>query len=47
MIWRPVIAGYGTLHEVKHLWTIDDLMDAHEALDIKEEAERYYSERKG
>lgn len=39
LIWRPVINGLGTLKEVKYDWTIDDLMDAHEALDVKEEIE--------
>ena len=33
------MAGLDTLTNVKYHWTIDDLMDAHEALDIKQEAE--------
>ena len=33
------MAGLDTLTNVKHHWTIDDLYDAHEALDIKEEME--------
>lgn len=38
-------AGYGTLHDVKHRMTLDDLLDAHEALDIKEEAQEHMMER--
>lgn len=33
------MAGFGQLLEVRFRWTIDDLLDAHEVLDIKEEAE--------
>jgi hypothetical protein len=39
MIWRPVLAGLCTLEEIERSWTLDDLMDAHEALDIKAEWE--------
>jgi hypothetical protein len=39
------MAGFGTLHEVKHQWTIEDLWDAHEACDIKEEAQAYQEEQ--
>jgi hypothetical protein len=28
-----------TLHEIESHWSIDDLADAHEALDIRQEAE--------
>lgn len=38
------MAGLDTLTNVQHVWTIDDLMDAHEALDFKEEAERLMME---
>lgn len=34
------MAGYGSLHEVKKLWTIDDVADAHEILDLQADAER-------
>jgi ABC-type uncharacterized transport system substrate-binding protein len=40
MLWRPVIAGYDTLSEVKYSWNIDDLFDSHELLDMKEEQDR-------
>ena len=45
MIWRPVVAGFGTLNEVCFEWTIDDLMDANEVLDLKEAAEAEQIER--
>lgn len=34
----------GQLLDVKFKWTIDDLLDAHEALDIKEEMESHLLE---
>ena len=40
MIWRPVLAGILTLKEIETYYDINDLWDANEALDIKEEAER-------
>lgn len=36
MIWRPVVAGLGSLKEVQYEWDIDDLFDAMELLDLKE-----------
>lgn len=39
------MAGLDTLTNVREAWTIDDLYDAHEALDIKEEVEREAYER--
>lgn len=41
IIWRPVLAQLGKLNEVRYEWNIDDLFDAHEVLDIKEEAEQF------
>lgn len=35
---RPVLNKMGSLMEVKHQWNIDELMDAHEILDAKEDA---------
>jgi hypothetical protein len=46
MVWRPVLEGLGSLVEVTEQWTIEDLFDAHEALDIRNESQRYYAERK-
>lgn len=33
------MAGYGTLTEVRRDWSIDDLMDAVECLEVKADAE--------
>jgi hypothetical protein len=35
-----VIAGYGSLVEVRDIWDIDTLFDSLEILDMKEEAEK-------
>ena len=40
-IWRPILAGIATLHEVEREWTLDDLMDCHEAMDIQAEQDDY------
>lgn len=37
------MAGLCTLSELHEKWDINDLYDAHEALDIKDEAEIFYS----
>lgn len=39
------MAGFGRLKEVKDDWNIDELLDAHEALDIKEEREAAMMEK--
>lgn len=39
--------GFGTLDEVKWKWTLKDLMDAHEVMDLMEEAEEWASKQKG
>lgn len=39
-IWRPVMAGYGTLVEVQTQWSLDDLADALEAIEVSAECER-------
>ena len=39
MIWRPVLEGLDTLTNVKQAWTLDDLLDAHDALDAKADME--------
>ena len=41
-IWRPVEAGLCSLREVQEEWSMDDLLDAHELLDVKAEAEWYH-----
>lgn len=40
------MAGLDTLTNVRDLWSIDDLLDAHEALDIKDEIERSAVEKR-
>lgn len=39
------MAGFGTLLEVKHKWSIDDLLDALEVLDDQEAAQRSMLEK--
>ena len=43
--WRPILEGVATLEEVETYYSLNDLADAHEALDIKDEAEAYYNKR--
>lgn len=42
---RVAMAGIATMREIETYWNINDLADANEALDIKEEAEAFYSEQ--
>lgn len=37
-----MLAKIATLEEIERHWSLVDIADAHEALDIKEEAEAYY-----
>jgi len=46
MIWRPIGAGLTTLAEMDDRWDLCDLLNAHEYLDIKEEAEAFYAKQK-
>jgi len=39
-----VISGIATLEEIERYWNINDLYDAHEAMDIKEELEQHVIE---
>ena len=34
-LWRPILAKIATLYEIETHWSIDDLADAHEVLDVK------------
>lgn len=43
MIWRPILAGIATLEEIERHWSFNDLLDAHEVLDIKEDVEEYHN----
>jgi len=37
-IWLPIIEGITTLKELDEHWTLCDLLDCHEALEIKNKA---------
>jgi hypothetical protein len=38
-VWRIVLAGLATLREVEHDWSLIDVLEANEILDMKEELE--------
>lgn len=40
MIWRLVLEKVATLAEIEQHWTLLDVGDANEALDLKDEQER-------
>lgn len=44
-VWRIVLEGVATLQEIETWWSIDDLADAHEALDVKQALEAAALER--
>ena len=35
VIWRVIDGGLSTLTEIKENWSIDDLLNAHEMLDLR------------
>ena len=39
-IWRLVLSQVTTLQEMETHWSVVDMLDAHEALDLQEDAER-------
>lgn len=41
LVWRPILAGIATLEEIDRHWSLSDLLDANEALDIRDEAEEW------
>ena len=43
-LMAPVMAGQGLI-EVENMWSIDNLCDWHEALEIKNEAQEFYTRR--
>ena len=46
-VWRPILAGALTFYETETICDINDIADANEALDLKNEAiERLYNETK-
>ena len=40
IIWRIVLAKMATLNEIETTWSFDNIMDANEILDIKEDIEQ-------
>ncbi len=40
MIWRPVVEHIARLHEIDTHYDLLDLLSAHEALDLRDAAER-------
>lgn len=45
-IWRIVISKHATLQEIETHWSIDDLCDANEALDVKSDIEHYVAKNR-
>lgn len=45
-VWRVWLTGNVTLHELDTYWTMSDLFDANEALDLKNEVEEFYANNK-
>ncbi|MCK5316397.1 MAG: hypothetical protein KAJ55_00705, partial [Anaerolineales bacterium] len=45
--WRPILAKITTLQEIENHWSLCDILDVHEALDIQQEAEEYANRPKG
>lgn len=35
-MWRLVLRGVATLSEIEHRWSMTDVLDANEALDIRD-----------
>ncbi len=46
-IWTPVLEGFGTLSEVQEKWDIDDILDAHEIVSMKQELSKEDKKRDG
>lgn len=36
LLWRPIIRGKCTLHELRTVYSFDDLADMHEALNLED-----------
>lgn len=36
LIWRPIMRGKCTLHELRTVYSFDDLADMHEALNLED-----------
>lgn len=35
LLWRPIVEGMCILHELRTIYTFDDLADMHEALNLR------------
>ena len=44
-IWRPVKAQWATLQEIETHWSIVDLANCHQLLDIEQEADDFESKK--
>lgn len=42
MLWRLVTNKIASLHEIESHWSLDDILDANEVLDIQQEAQDFY-----
>lgn len=45
MMWAPVMAGYGSLDEVRYKWSIDDLAACQDVLAVKADSEAWAHEQ--
>jgi hypothetical protein len=43
-IWRPVVRKIATYTEIMNSWTLNDLADCHEAMDLQDAADQFYSD---
>ncbi len=44
-LWRPIVYKVATLQEMDIHWSINDLADCHDAMDIRTEAEKIASDK--
>jgi hypothetical protein len=44
-VWRLVLEGMASLHEVETHWTITDVLDANEALDVQGDVTEWHRRR--
>lgn len=44
-IWRLVLKSIATLHEIESHWTISDVLDANEALDVEADVDEWHRKR--
>ena len=45
LVWRPIIAKVVTLQELETYYSLTDLMDVHDAIDIDLEIQKKLSEK--